>query len=175
MGVFSSTKTIPVAVADLTPIVKELTDHFQAAGYQTVCDRLITGAWTVSITKGGLFKTVLGLQTALKIDIEPGINQTHVHAGIGIFGMHVIPAVITGFVYWPLLLARLAGIVQQSHLDDEAVNCVQTSLTLHAAAAPAPAPSRTFCVQCGVEILGAAVTCPKCGARLPTPSPLSAR
>ena len=148
MGVFSSTRSIAATVPDLTPVVKELIDHFNSAGYETVCDHLITGVWTISITKGGLFKTVLGTKTALKIDIEPGISQTNVHAGIGIFGMHAVPAVIAGFVYWPLLLTRLAGMVKQSHLDEEAINCVQTSLELHAATPP-PAPQRAFCVRCG--------------------------
>lgn len=174
MGVFSSTRTIPVTVPDLTPVVKELIDHFNIAGYETVCDHLITGAWTVSITKGGLFKTVLGTKTALKIDIEPGINQTNVHAGIGIFGMHALPAVIVGYYFWPLLLTRLAGTVQQSHLDEEAINCVQTSLELHAATPP-PAPQRSFCVQCGwANAVGAAI-CSKCSSKLPSSSQTAVR
>ena len=38
--------------------------------------------------------------------------------GIGIFGQQVIPTIITMFIFWPVILSQLWGIVKQSQLDD---------------------------------------------------------
>ena len=128
MGAFSSAKAIPIVVADLGPVANDLVLHFQRQGYETTSLSTLTGGWDVSITKGGIFKSVIGTKTALKIEITADRNQTYVHASVGIFGLQAIPSAISLLIFWPVLATQIFGLVRQSHLDGEAIACVEESL-----------------------------------------------
>lgn len=172
MGAFSSAKTIPIVVGDLGPVANDLVLHFQRQGYETSSLSTLSGGWDVSITKGGLFKSVIGTKTALKIEITADSKQTDVRASVGIFGLQAIPSAISLLLFWPLLATQIFGLVRQSHLDDEAIACVEDSLKMHAAqsATPSSRPSRQqrFCVECGTANGLDATFCAKCGVKLPT-------
>lgn len=172
MGVFQSEKYFPVRPKDLRPVSEDLMAHFLHQGFEVTGDETITGGWDISIHKGGLFKAVLGMKTALKISIEPSENGTVVRAGIGIFGQEVIPTLIMLYVFWPVLLVQLWGLVRQSQLDDEAINFVERSLSDHRTneASDRPQPQkmsgnveRQFCTQCGAELYTRVKFCPECG------------
>lgn len=137
-------------------------------------------AWDISLHKGDTFRAVFGLKLALKIAIEPGANGTLAKASIGVWGQQVIPTLLTLFVAWPVLVARLWGLVRQSKLDDEAIACIECNLIARAqgtaAAAPSQAPIATaagaagpfaFCTRCGGQLPAAAKFCPHCGGRWP--------
>src|SRR3989442_725827 len=100
MGVFRSAKFFPISVPDLGAVAEDVTRHFAAQGYEVAKEHTIAGAWDISISKGGIFKSVLGMKTALKVEIERSGAGTQARAGIGIFGMQAIPAVITWFFAW---------------------------------------------------------------------------
>lgn len=171
MGAFSSTKTIPMVVADLGPVANDLVLHFQRQGYETTSVSTLTGGWDVSITKGGIFKSVIGTKTALKIEITADSNQTGVRASVGIFGLQAIPSAISLLLFWPLLATQIFGLVRQSHLDEEAIACIEDSLRTHAAqngTAPSrPSRQQRFCVECGAANGPDAMFCAKCGVKLP--------
>lgn len=170
MGAFSSARTFSIKVSDLSPVANDLVEHFQQVGYETASLRTLTGGWDVSITKGGIFKSVIGTRTALKIEIRPGANQTDVHASVGIFGLQAIPSAISLLLFWPLLATQIFGFVRQAKLDDEAISCVEASLKKHAAldAASVPAlPPQRFCVECGTANESNVMVCAKCGNKLP--------
>lgn len=171
MGAFSSSKTIPVTVADLGPVANDLVLHFRQKGYETSTQPTLTGGWDVSITKGGVFKSVIGTKTALKIAITTERGQTNVRASVGIFGLQAIPSAISLFLFWPLLVTQIVGLIRQSHLDEESVSCVEDSLKAHAvqgAAASVPPPrQQRFCVACGAANVPSAALCVKCGVKLP--------
>jgi hypothetical protein len=169
VGAFSSAKTIPIAVADLGPVANDLVLHFQRQGYETTSLATLTGGWDVSITKGGVFKSVIGAKTALKIEITTDGNQTSVRASVGVFGLQAIPSAISLLLFWPLLAAQIFGLVRQSHLDEEAIACVEESLKTRAAqSSPPPSRQQRFCVECGTVNLWDATFCAKCGVKLPT-------
>jgi hypothetical protein len=172
LGAFSSTKTIPIAVPDLGPVANDLVLHFRQQGYETTSQPTLTGGWDVSITKGGVFKSVVGTKTALKIEIAVGRNQTNVRASVGVFGLQAIPSAISLLLFWPLLATQIFGLVRQSHLDDEAIACIEDSLKMHAAQSTAasvlPSRQQRFCVECGSVNLPNASSCSKCGVKLPT-------
>jgi hypothetical protein len=171
VGAFSSAKTIPIVVADLGPVANDLVLHFQRQGYETTSVSTLTGGWDVSITKGGMFKSVIGTKTALKIEITADRNQTDVRANVGIFGLQAIPSAISLLLFWPLLATQIFGLVRQYHLDEEAIACVEESLRTRAtqtATAPFnPAQQQRFCVECGAVNGPDAMFCAKCGVRLP--------
>lgn len=52
-------------------IASEIENKFRIDGYEVVMDALSSGGYDISITKGGFFKAVLGMKTALKVTLLP--------------------------------------------------------------------------------------------------------
>jgi ribosomal protein L40E len=173
MGAFSSSKIIPISTPDLAPIADDLVLHFQHQGYETTSLPRLTGGWDVSITKGGIFKSVIGAKTALKIEIVNGRKETSVRASVGIFGLQAIPSAISLLLFWPLLATQIFGLIRQAHLDDEAIACVEESLRIRVKQSTSldpPSGNHGFCVECGAAVGIGATFCDKCGAKLLQPS-----
>ena len=64
MGTFKSTKTFFASPEIIPAIVKDITGTFTNEGYQVQAQDLISGGYDISITKGNMFKAVLGMKTA---------------------------------------------------------------------------------------------------------------
>lgn len=109
------------ADAQIIPVIsKALVTHFTAKGYELDCVDGYAGGKFVSITKGGFFRSILGLKTALNVSITTSNhNKIKMKASIGLFGTQIIPTLITLLVFWPVLITQLWGIVKQYNLDDE--------------------------------------------------------
>jgi acyl carrier protein phosphodiesterase len=136
MGTFNSTKTFPYSVEDVAPVAQDVMDHFKEQDYEVTETNLPMGGVQVSIRKGGTFKAIIGMKTALNIKIEPVANGTTVDAGVGIFGQQAIPTAITLLVFWPVLVAQVWNMAQESNLDDEALRVAEESLKAHSSKAP---------------------------------------
>jgi hypothetical protein len=67
----------------------------------------------------------------LNIKIGSVANGTRVEAGAGIFGQQAIPTAITLLVFWPVLVAQVWNMAQESNLDDEALRVAEESLKSH--------------------------------------------
>lgn len=172
MGAFQSARTFPVVISDVTPVARDVMEHFEGQGYQVTGEESITQGWHISISKGGTFKAVMGMQTALNIEIEPiGAAGTSAKASIGIFGKQVIPTAIAWFFFAPIILTQIWGMVQQSKLDDEALQCIERSLELHAGSASGVAvgdgaeTASPFCTSCGARLQPSAKFCAECGTK----------
>ena len=136
MGTFNSTKTVPYFVEDVAPVAQDVMDHFEQQDYEVTETNIPTGGVQVSIRKGGTFKAIIGMKTALNIRIEPVANGTTVDAGVGIFGQQAIPTAITLLVFWPVIIAQVWNMAQESNLDDEALRVAEESLKAHSSKAP---------------------------------------
>jgi hypothetical protein len=99
MGTFNSSRTVPYQVEDLSPVAQDVMRHFESQDFEVTETHIPTGGVQVSIRKGGTFKAIIGLKTALNIKIEPQANGTRVEAGVGIFGQQAIPTAITLLVF----------------------------------------------------------------------------
>ena len=139
MGTFNSSKTFPYFVEDVAPVARDVMDHFEGQDFEVIETNIPTGGAQVSIRKGGAFKAIIGMKTALNIKIEPVANGTKVDAGVGIFGQQAIPTAITLLVFWPVLVAQVWNMAQESHLDDEALRVAEESLKAHSSEAPSEA------------------------------------
>jgi hypothetical protein len=86
----------------------------------------------------------------------------------------VVPALLTLFVAWPVLIGQVWGLVVQSKLDDEALSCIEQSLAGVSTTADQPSQGYTHagalahCTQCGSELPAVAKFCPQCGAQVTT-------
>lgn len=168
MGVFNTHKVINTDPSYIPEMVAKITSHFKTEGYEIDTIASDTGAYDISITKGGLFRTVSGLKTALKITLKPYIGKVSFDAGVGIFGQQIIPALITYFVAWPVILTQIWGIIQQSNLDDKALALAESVVP------SSPSVSRTveatsvssFCSNCGSKCEAGMRFCPHCGFHL---------
>ena len=136
MGTFSSSRTVPYVVEDLSPVAQDVMRHFESQDYEVAETHIPTGGMQVSIRKGGTFKAIIGLKTALNIRIEPQANGTRVQAGVGIFGQQAIPTAITFLVFWPVVVAQAWNMAQESKLDDEALGVAEESLKAHSSETP---------------------------------------
>src|ERR671939_2045862 len=136
MGTFNSSKTFPYSVEDVAPVARDVMRHFEQQDFEVTETNIPTGGVQVSIRKGGTFKAIIGMKTALNIKIEPVANGTTVDAGVGIFGQQAIPTAITLLVFWPVLVAQVWNMAQESNLDDEALRVAEESLKSHSSEAP---------------------------------------
>ncbi|OPY55897.1 MAG: hypothetical protein A4E55_02352 [Pelotomaculum sp. PtaU1.Bin035] len=172
MHIFKASRFFPVKISDLTPIANDVMDNFRKKGYEVSGEQNITRGWNISLHKGGIFKSVLGMKTALNIELENTGTGVMTKAGVGIFGLQAIPTVITYFVAWPVLLTQIWGLVQQAKLDDEALQCVDRSIIAHSSensnsfTAPAAGLGAKFCVQCGSSLQQTDRFCPNCGKKV---------
>ena len=121
MGTFNSTQTFPYEVEDLVPVAQDVMRHFEQQDFEVTETPLEAGGVQVSIRRGGTFKAIIGLKTALNVKIEPATDGTKVDAGVGIFGQQAIPTAITLLVFWPVIVAQVWNMAQEAKLDEEAL------------------------------------------------------
>ena len=164
---FESSRFIAIRVPDLGPVARGVMEHFSKQGYEVEGQPTGSGAWHISLSKGGVFKMVLGMKTALNIDLEPTPNGTMARAGVGIFGLQAVPTAIAMLVFWPVMLAQLWGIVQQSKLDGEALAVIEQYLATYGKPGTAPPKTTTgYCPNCGVQLQPPGRFCASCGTKV---------
>lgn len=165
MATFSTTETLighPNAVPAMS---KAICDYFESEGYSVKEEEGYTGGKEISITKGGMFKALLGLRTALKVSLQPMGETIGFKASAGIFGMHAIPTFITLWVCWPVILTQIWGLIKQSRLDDKALEIAQSVLSKYNYSGN----EHTFggyCHHCGRSIPNGTRFCPHCGNQM---------
>ena len=134
MGTFNSSNTVPYVVEDLAAVAQDVMRHFEQQDYEVTETPIPAGGVQVSIRRGGIFKAIIGLKTALNVRIEPVANGTKVEAGVGIFGQQAIPTAVTLLVFWPVILAQVWNMAQEAKLDEEALGVAEQSLKAHSEA-----------------------------------------
>ena len=128
MSVFKSETLIPISVTDLGPVAEELAEHFRNRNYQVECAETADQKWEVGITRGGKFKSIAGLKSAMKVELEPLPRGTMVRTGAGVFGKQAAVTAVTLLVWWPLAIAPVWGMIVQAGLDKEAVRVIEVNL-----------------------------------------------
>lgn len=173
MGAFNTVATLQASPTIIPKIVAAIEDEFRKDGYDVKVDNMISGGAEISISKGDIFKAVLGMRTALKITLSPLFSGLKFEAGVGIFGQQAIPTVISMFFLWPVLLTQIWGMIKQAKLDDKALEITQNIIALQSSSAPQEAENagktqkKRFCPHCGKLIeLKDALFCDGCGSKL---------
>ena len=70
MGTFTTRKFINGDPSLIPGIASRIESAFTVEGFTVLNQSLLSGSAEVSITKGGLFRAVLGMKTALKISLR---------------------------------------------------------------------------------------------------------
>lgn len=167
MGTFNTHKIINAEPSLIPAMANQITDYFKSQGYEVDVQVSDLGTYDISLTKGGMFKAVLGLKTALKVTLKPEADRVSFDAGIGIFGQQLIPALIMYFVAWPVLLTQIWGMVQQSNLDDTALMLAESVISSNSIVGKPVEPTSisSFCPNCGYKHDAGMRFCPSCGMR----------
>lgn len=168
MGTFNTHKIINAEPSLIPAMANKITEHFKSQGYEVDVQVSDLGTYDISLTKGGMFKAVLGLKTALKITLKPESNGVSFDAGIGIFGQQLIPTMIMLFVAWPVVLTQVWGMVQQSNLDDTALMLAESVIPSNSALGRTVESTSisSFCPNCGGKHDVNMRFCPFCGVKL---------
>lgn len=169
MSAFKKEEFIPGANHDLPAVGQQIANHFRQLGYAVEVEPSIVGVTQVSLHKPSVFRAVMGLKTALKINLEPVNGGTFIRAEIGMWGHQIAPTAIMFLVAWPVLVTQIWGLVQQSKLDDEAVLVAKEAM-LRIAGSPMQGTtiesSAKSCIQCGHILPENGKFCPGCGTPL---------
>ena len=166
-----NTKTTLYGSPSLIPdIANRIQAQFQCEGYEVSMDLLSSGGYDISITKGGIFKAVMGMKTALKVTLLPQGGNIYFEAGIGIWGQQAIPTVISMLFFWPVLITQIWGMVQQSKLDDKvleiAKDVINASRYVSSTVTTSNVGGSKFCTNCGTKNTESSKFCCGCGKPL---------
>ncbi len=165
---FTSKRTFNSPPALIPPLVEALERQLVAEGYEVQSESIVTGGMQVSLSKGGMFKKVAGLKTALNVKITPDGNSILVDASIGIFGQQLLPSAITLLVFWPMIIPQVWGLVQQSQLDGHVMSLITQilgELRMANGGTSQNVGNGLFCPSCGARV-GGGKFCQECGAKL---------
>ncbi len=173
MGVFNTKATLDASPALIPAIADRICKVFTDDGFEFKRDDLISGGVDISVTKGGIFKAIFGLKTALKITLVPQNNAISFDAGVGIFGQQAVPTVILLMTMaWPVLVTQIWGLIQQSNLDDKALAAAEAVIAENRGSsymghcdptAGGNSVASAFCTNCGTILPPGARFCSTCG------------
>lgn len=125
MGTFKTSKLLDGNPALIPHISNAIEQEFKKDEFEVIIQDLVGGGKEISVTKGGIFKAIIGMKTALKIKLKPQEGNIQFDAGAGLWGLQVIPAAIALLISWPVILTQIYGLIQQSKLDDKALNIAE--------------------------------------------------
>lgn len=164
MATYSTQKLLDASAAQITQIAEAIRKDFADDGFEVYVDTLMSGGRDISITKGNLFKAVLGMRSALKISLTPRQSGVYFDANVGIYGQQAIPTIISMLFFWPVLITQIWGLVQQSSLDDRALDVAEKAISSNESISDNVSPK--FCTNCGAKIDMDTHLCQVCGSRL---------
>lgn len=168
MATFNTKKVLYGSSSLIPTIATRIQEEFQNEGYEVAMDALSSGGYDISITKGGVFKAVLGMKTALKVTLLPQGENINFEAGVGIWGQQAIPTVISMLFFWPVLITQIWGMVDQAKLDDKALDIAKDVIYSNNAGSTnaSSAAGSKFCTGCGTKNSESANFCCGCGRPL---------
>lgn len=166
MPTFNTQKLLPATAAQIPAMAESIRKEFDTEGFEIQIDTLMSGGRDISITKGSLFKAVLGMRSALKITLTPQMDGVLFDARVGIFGQQAIPTVISMFFFWPVLITQIWGLVNQSQLDDRALVAAERGMQSNGSSLNVSSADTLFCTHCGARMDEEARFCSRCGERV---------
>ena len=172
MATYSKKRLLPASATQIPQMAESIRQEFIYDGFEVNVETLLSGGVDISITKGNVFKAVLGMRSALKVTLIPQQTGVLFDANVGVFGQQAVPAVISMFFFWPVLITQIWGLVQQASLDDRALAAAERVIGGQQYQVPTQEPpvaavgSANFCPECGQKVEPGGKFCPNCGTKL---------
>lgn len=173
MATYSKKKLLAAHASQIDTIAAAIKEDFVRDGFEVNVDTLMSGGKDISITKGNLFKAVLGMRSALKVTLMPQTDGVLFDANVGIYGQQAIPTVISMLFFWPVLITQIWGLVEQASLDDRALALAEQAVAGRATSSSSTSSFTStftstpkFCTNCGAKLDGASKFCSNCGMKL---------
>ena len=165
MGTFSTKKILYGSTSLIPTIANRIQEEFQNEDYEVSMEALSSGGYDISISKGGIFKAILGMKTALKVTLLPQGDSINFEAGVGIWGQQAIPSIISMFFLGPVMLTQIWGLAQQAKLDDKALDIARDVIYMsnNKTASVTSSNGNKFCTSCGTKNIETAKYCCGCG------------
>lgn len=164
MATYSTQKLLDASAAQIPQIAEAIRKDFADDGFEVYVDTLMSGGRDISITKGNLFKAVLGMRSALKISLTPRQSGVFFDANVGIYGQQAIPTIISMLFFWPVLITQIWGLVEQASLDNRALEIAEISVSNDDFVGDNNSPN--FCTNCGAKVHDNEKFCHECGSRI---------
>lgn len=166
MPAFNTQKLLSASSTQIPAMAESIRKEFADDGFEVQVETLMSGGRDISVTKGNLFKAVLGMRSALKITLTPQINGVLFDARVGIFGQQAIPTVISMLFFWPVLITQIWGLINQSQLDERALAAAERGMQSHVSSPKVSKKGAMFCTHCGARMDEDARFCSKCGEKM---------
>lgn len=171
MSVFKKQEILNASASMIPEMAESIRQEFLKDDFEVNVEPLLNGGRDISISKGGIFKAVLGMRSALKVTLVPQADGIAFDASVGVFGQQLIPTVISMLWFWPVLITQIWGMVRQSKLDDRALAAAErvidsTATPTADAAYQIPTDNKKFCTNCGAEVPVGTKFCTNCGNKL---------
>ena len=164
---FSSSK-IFWASPDLIPtLASEVAEELKCEGYETTIEELAGNKVEVAICKGGFFRSITGMKTALKITFTPMGEKFKVDCKVGIFGQQAVPTAISMLLFSPVIFTQVWGLIKQSKLDDHVLDLIEAAVGRRSSTTVQvehEGEKSSYGSKCGAHVKG--VFCSACGAKL---------
>ena len=125
---FKSTKLFNVPFKYASGIANELMKELEPDGYTVRRDDMASGDIIVSITRGGFFRMIVGLKTALKCAFSKATEGFRVEVKVGLFETQAVPTTIMLVAFWPLIVTQIVGIVKSQKLDKRIFETIDRSI-----------------------------------------------
>lgn len=162
---FTSSRVFKVSPDRIPDLAQSLESALRQEGYETRIDTLLGGDAIVSLTKGGLFKAIVGMKTALKVELRADGGNVLAKTSVGIWGHQIVPTVIMLLWFWPVLITQIWGLVQQGRLDAHVMEIIAGAAEKEPEAIDvAFGECARFCSECGKPVHGN--FCSNCGAKV---------
>lgn len=107
MGIFKTSKLLYGNPDFINTIATVIESKFRADGHDVRVEDTNDNGKNIDISKGGVFKRVLGMRTALKVSLSPCDGNIWFKTDVGIFGNHVIPTIPVASGMWFVLLPQI--------------------------------------------------------------------
>lgn len=124
MGAFTTTKILYGDKSIIPYVAENIRMAFISEGYEVRITNPSKGD-EMYISKGGILKSALGLQSALKITIKPTCDG---YIKFKSFKQQAIPTLITVCFCSPVVVTQIWGMIKQSKLDEKALEVAEYTL-----------------------------------------------
>ena len=165
MGTFKTENLLNGNKGLIPAISKEIEKKFKSDGYKVDIANLIGGGKNISIAKCGFFRSVLGLKTAMKVNLIPHNDRIMMSTGVGIFGLQAIPSFITLFFAWPVIFTQICGVIQQKKLVEKVIGVVKNFILVNDVISH-ESKDWIYCPADGSKLPAGTQFCPHCGTEL---------